>query len=361
MVPEYSFSIISQRPAIALPRYKPDPRAASRSVLLVLSILILLGLVGTSEASISRFMFIDSQVTVGSPTVVLQNGTTGTSLISDNDASAKVSVSGYGYDFVDSNDTDMDSSADKGTQSNFTAQKYGPDMTNDTLAEENTGGGGDTNYEIDLEVQWTTVDYDETYEELCIRTGSFSGSEDLMMYAWNASASDWQFLANSTANSWNNVSISDWLVGENFTVRFLGGTETSDAIQNYWDIDAALLHVWTETDYDYDYVLRVNNTDGYPWEIRLLKYSDSNLDRLQNCTVYFHSATDGISSQLVIESGSFISETGPWYDLEETETIYIAMKTEANSTGISNVYAYLEIRNPGTSTYRQYFITYEIT
>jgi len=217
-----------------------------------------------------------------------------------------------------------------------------------------------TNYEADLEVQWTSVDYDETYEEICIKTGTFSGSEDLMVYAWNVSTSDWSFLYNLTMNSWNNVSVTDWLNSGNFTVRFLGGTESSDASQDYWDIDATLLHIWTETDYDYDYVLRVNNTVTDSWKIRLRKYSDSNIGRLQNCTIYFHNATDGTSSQLVIENGLFTNKTGPWYDLG-TETIYIAMTTQANSTGTSYIYSYLEVRIPNTSTYAQYIITFEIS
>jgi len=78
-------------------------------------------------------------------------------------------------------------------------------------------------------------------------------------------------------NSWNNVSVTDWLNNENFTIRLLGGSESSDASQNYWDVDATLLHIWTETDYNYDYVLRVNNTDTDSWQIRLKKYSDSSI------------------------------------------------------------------------------------
>jgi len=66
-------------------------------------------------------------------------------------------------DYVDNNTTDVDSGTDKGTHSNFSAQQYGPDSIYDTLMEENTG-----NYEIDLEVQWSNADYDETNEELAI-------------------------------------------------------------------------------------------------------------------------------------------------------------------------------------------------
>jgi len=76
-------------------------------------------------------------------------------------------------------------------------------------------------------------------------------------------------------------------------------------------------------------------------------YVNSTLEALNStpsCHVYFHNATDGISNQLVIESGSYISETGPWYDLGSSQTIYIAITAEANSTGTSNIYTYLEIR-----------------
>jgi len=558
----------------------------------VLTVSVLLGYSLQSVAGSAYYSLLtQTYTTVSSPPVILENGTVGTSTIYTNKTCAKTSVSGYGYDFVDNNDTNVDLNANKGTQSNFTAQQYGPDSITDTLTEEvvynstvmsfspdyrwelngdetdsvdaaNSDGGNDPSwvaniipygesqcgdyngssdetlipnqadinsadtyeksifvwveidtidtsgngrviwgeggasrglalyvldvggedrlyavvyedsgatrdycyttistgtlyhigltldvvvgemtlyvdgveaandtslaigttfgthvggiaiggvdvnlknhnndtlngyfdgriadvvyyaeqtvlaeedfasiyatgigekYEFDLEVQWTSVDYDETYEELCIRTGTFSGSEDLMIYAWNVSASGWNFLYNLTMNSWNNVSVTDWLNNGNFTVRFLGGTESSDASQNYWEIDATLLHIWTETDYNYDYVLRVNNTDVGSWKIRLKEYSNSSIGRLQNCTIYFHNATDGTSSQLVIENGLFINETGPWYDLGGSETIYIAMTAQANSTGTSYVHVYLEILTSGTTTYAQYVIAFEIT
>ncbi|MFZ0965746.1 MAG: DUF2341 domain-containing protein [Candidatus Bathyarchaeia archaeon] len=43
-------------------------------------------------------------------------------------------------DYVDNNMSDVDSSADKGTHGNFSAQQAGPDSVFDTLTEENTGG-----------------------------------------------------------------------------------------------------------------------------------------------------------------------------------------------------------------------------
>ncbi|MCK4633788.1 hypothetical protein KAT42_03065, partial [Candidatus Bathyarchaeota archaeon] len=457
-------------------------------------------------------LLMQTYTTVDSPPVILENGTVGASTIYTNKTCAKTSVSGYGYDSVDHNDTDVDSSADKGIHSNFTAQKYGPDLINDTLTEllvqkyqirptsftdpsdkwidetnawdwnnatsasetqgrvenniywttwNNSGSGGVTdvdlriridltglvddyvtvqwwvgstqgtgtyeinstndgtdlnisfndlsepndglwswtdignieirqvgtktatndsitcavdevwgwvnagsgsvNHELDLEVQWTNVDFDETYEELCIKTGAFSGSEDIRVDAWNVSTSDWHFLYNLIANSWNNVSVTDWLNNENFTARFLGGTESGDTSQDSWNIDVTLLHIWTVDTYDYDHVLKINNTVTVPWQIRLKKYADSNINRLENCTIYFHNSTDGASNQIYIQNGVYINQTGPWYDLGGSETIYIAMTAQANSTGTSYVHVYLEILTSGTTTYAQYVIAFEIT
>jgi len=217
------------------------------------------------------------------------------------------------------------------------------------------------NYELDLEVQWTTADYDGTNEYLCIYAGVMD-AEDLKVDVRNTTASCWDNLfTNLTANSWNNISVSDYLTSATFTIRFKGGTETGDADQDGWNIDATLLHLWAE--YYGDYVLRVNNTVTDSWQIRLKKYSDSNISRLQNCTIYFHNSTDGVSGQIYIENGDYKEdgEEGPRYNLLSSETIYIAMTVETNSTATSHVRIYLEIFTPDTTTYAQYLITFEIT
>jgi hypothetical protein len=143
-------------------------------------------------------------------------------------------------------------------------------------------------------------------------------------------------------------------------LQFLGGTETGDTAEDSWHIDATLLHVWTD-DATFNYVLRVNNTETDSWQIRLKKYSDSNINRLQDCTIYFHNSSDGTSCQIYIEDGSYTNQTGPWYDLGDSETIYIAITVEANNTGTSYVSTYLEILIPETATYLQYKLEFEIT
>jgi hypothetical protein len=96
-------------------------------------------------------------------------------------------------------------------------------------------------YEVDLEVQWTDVDYDETNEELCIYGGTMGG-ENIRVGVWYSSA--WINLLTDLSAGWNNVTISSYLDSSTFTIRFKGGNETIDTTQDSWEIDATLLHVW---------------------------------------------------------------------------------------------------------------------
>ncbi len=438
------------------------------------------------------------------PKVILQSGTAGASTIYTNSTSAKVSVVAERINienYVDNNTSDIDSSAGKGTHSNFTAQQYGPDSTYDTLTEENTGGGGSSNinlwvnaydatydswtkvgaapyldaqdqpanygyssvdkddwgifdfndtpqtgtinavtlylyarctaagqdmniflwdgtafiqyivytptswgwvsvdvqatldtwakinaarlwlemrakdktqyvdavyirvdytepttYELDLEVQWVNVDYNEVNEELCIYGGTMA-SEDLRVDVWNGTT--WQNVFTDLTNGWNNVSVIPYLDSSNFTIRFKGSIETGDTTQDNWNIDTTLLHVWS-VETTYDYVLQVNNTVADSWQIRLKKYSEFNINRLQNCTIYFHNGGSD-SRQIYVNEGSYEQQFGNWYDLAASSTYYIAVTVSTNSTGTSYIYTYLEILVPDTKTYNQYIITFEIT
>jgi len=96
------------------------------------------------------------------------------------------------------------------------------------------------NYDLDLEVGWTTADYDEAYEELCV-FGSTQGTEALRVDIWSGS---WTNVISDVAEGWNNVSVSSYLTGAAFEVRF---TDTSDeaTLADAWLIEAVLLHVWT--------------------------------------------------------------------------------------------------------------------
>jgi len=101
-------------------------------------------------------------------------------------------------------------------------------------------GGSPVNYESDLEVQWTGVDYNEENEWLCIYGGTM-GSEDILVDVWNGTA--WINVFTDLSNGWNSVDVSSYLVSLTFTIRF---RSMGDAIEvDDWEIDAAFLYVWS--------------------------------------------------------------------------------------------------------------------
>jgi len=97
-----------------------------------------------------------------------------------------------------------------------------------------------TSYQLDLEEQFTNVNYTDPNQNLCIKAGSL-GSETLMVDAWNGFA--WVNVASLTGliNGWKNVSVASYITSDTFTIRFRGGSDGFDSVQDSWDIDAVLL------------------------------------------------------------------------------------------------------------------------
>ena len=91
----------------------------------------------------------------------------------------------------------------------------------------------------------------------------------------------------------------------------------------------------------------------------LKAYDNSSITRLDNCSIYIYDGSN--STQIIILNGDYENQTGPWIDLNASDTEYIWIHVETSSAGTSNVYVYLEIRIPNTTTYLQYKITFEIT
>jgi hypothetical protein len=97
-------------------------------------------------------------------------------------------------------------------------------------------------YELNLEVQWTDVDFDEVNEWLCIYSGDM-GSEDLRLDVWNGS--EWINVLTDLESGWSSVDVSSYLVSSTFIIRFRDSMKAGDTVQDSWEVDATLLHVWT--------------------------------------------------------------------------------------------------------------------
>ena len=109
-----------------------------------------------------------------------------------------------------------------------------------------------TGYELDLEEQFTNINYTNPNQDLCIKAGSL-GSEPLMVDVWTGTS--WSNVATLTGlvNGWKNVSVSSYLTSETLTIRFRGSMESSDLVQDSWEIDAVLLGLKPELSFSVPY------------------------------------------------------------------------------------------------------------
>jgi hypothetical protein len=96
---------------------------------------------------------------------------------------------------------------------------------------------------MDLEVQWTGVNFNEENEWLSIYCG-IMGNETVLVDVWNGT--EWTNIIANLSSGWNSVDVSSYLTSSTFTIRFKGGIETADITLDSWEIDAAFLYVWTE-------------------------------------------------------------------------------------------------------------------
>jgi hypothetical protein len=111
------------------------------------------------------------------------------------------------------------------------------------------------NFELDLEVQFTSVDATSfNLTDICILTGT-GDAEDLIVQLWNGTANEWNTIFDDlSATSWNNYTFKsgDIGFGTTTTIRFLGGTDTGDSTRSDWDIDALLLKHYNSVNYELD-------------------------------------------------------------------------------------------------------------
>ncbi|MFX0113019.1 MAG: hypothetical protein ACFFB3_00575, partial [Candidatus Hodarchaeota archaeon] len=134
-------------------------------------------------------------------------------------------------DYVDNDNSDVDSSADLGIIVDF---------SNLTATDSRFANITELGYQMDQEVQFTAAAHFLTTEKLCIKTGSFSGTEDINVTIWTGSA--WISIASDLVDSsWNNFSVA--VNTTTFTIKFGGSTTSGDSTQDWWQIDAVLLQL----------------------------------------------------------------------------------------------------------------------
>ena len=96
-----------------------------------------------------------------------------------------------------------------------------------------------TNYQLDLEEQWTNVNYANTDQDLCIKAGTL-GTETLYVDVRYNNA--WVNIGALTGlvSGWKNISVSPYIASSTFTIRFRDAS-TTDTTADTWKIDSVLL------------------------------------------------------------------------------------------------------------------------
>ncbi len=186
----------------------------------------------------------------------------------------------------------------------------------------------DTNYEMDLEIQWTDVPYTLPNGALAIFGGAMA-DENLAVDVWTGS--DWETVFSDLSSGWNNASISEWLTGSTFTIRFRDRAITSDSILDEWEIDVALLHVWAEggNNYQIDLEEQWTNVDYDETNEQLCIYASQVGSENLRVQVWTGSTWETVISSL---HTGWNNETVSSYLTSSTFTIRFVGTTETGDT-----------------------------
>jgi len=228
-----------------------------------------------------------------------------------------------------------------------------------------------TEYSVSTEFTLSTTINTPTQLNFTVVSEYDISSVSVTIQVWNYSASSYAtsgegYLAYSSSGSNEtklfsiSTSPQHFTSGGNAKIRLTGVLSTTTQYQQ--KANQIKLDYSYYASSSYDYVLKIVNQVSDSWKIRLRAYSQSNIARLNNCTIYFHNDTDGTSGQVYIISGSYTQQTGPWYDLPSSPAErYIALTLDASNSEVSYVYVYLDVLVPDKTTYAQYILTFEIT
>ena len=187
-----------------------------------------------------------------------------------------------------------------------------------------------THYGLDLEVQWTSVEFDELNEYLCIYGGNM-GTEDIRVDVWYNST--WNNLFTDLSSGWNNVSVSSYLDSSTFTLRFKDFNDVTDISQDGWEIDASLVHIWGFSINHTAEVVITGASNTEDWS-GLTFQVDSNWDiGAVWATIQLYNYNFSSYSTSGDGSISYISDAAPNTDELKNQTITLNTMDFRNSTG----------------------------
>ena len=96
-----------------------------------------------------------------------------------------------------------------------------------------------TNYALELQEQWLEVNTTNVRQVLCIKTGTMSATESLLVQVYHGGL--WKNLTTLLPNYFNNVSLAPYIDSTNLIIRFIGSNDITDPTPDTWNIDAVYI------------------------------------------------------------------------------------------------------------------------
>ncbi len=116
-------------------------------------------------------------------------------------------------------------------------------------------------YRLDIEEQWINVNASNVRQDLCIKTGSFSGSEPLVVQVWHGGS--WANLMTLAPSSSNNATLRPYIDSSTLAIRFVGYNDVADPTLDTWDIDA----VYIKPEKDVNFLVNYQQDSTFTLEI----------------------------------------------------------------------------------------------
>jgi hypothetical protein len=181
---------------------------------------------------------------------------------------------------------------------------------------------------LDLEVQWTGLNYHQQNASLCISGGTMSTNENISVDVW---AGLWQNVFTNLLTGWKNVSVSSYLTSSNFTIRFRNANPL-DVVQDSWQIDVCLLKLSNTTDEYTAEVEFTGSSNSQSWT-GLVWLLDSSWDTGSvNVTIQVYNYTLGSYPSSGNGYVSYVSNATSYTDETKSQTITSGATQFRNST-----------------------------
>lgn len=164
-------------------------------------------------------------------------------------------------------------------------------------------------FAVDQEMQFLNLPTNLPNTKLTIHTGDLD-SENILVDYWNGT--DWvNLFADLTANSWNNLTVTNYLTSDTFTLRLKDGNQVSDVLADSWLIDYIQLEFivsYTHYRLEWEHQAQIVDLGRENYKLSIYGYS-SNVS--ENFEIQIWNSTSSSWANPLYKS---ISTTETWYN-----------------------------------------------